>query len=185
MAKKLFFKYAAMSSGKSVALLAAAHNYEERGLTVRLFTSTLDGRAGKGTIASRIGLSREADVFDNTTGFDEDFLGLGHAAILIDEAQFLTGMQVEQLHRYANLNNVAVICYGLRTDFMGRPFEGSAMLLALADQLEELKSICSCSRKATMNIRLGPDGKRERSGAQVQIGAVQYRSVCAACFYTY
>ncbi|MBI3523003.1 MAG: thymidine kinase [Betaproteobacteria bacterium] len=183
MAKKLFFKYAAMSSGKSVALLAVAHNYEERGLSVRLFTSAFDVRSGKGTIASRIGLSREADVFDKQTVFDENSLGLGHGAILVDEAQFLTALQVEQLHRYANLQDVAVICYGLRTDFTGQPFEGSAMLLALADELEELKSICSCSRKATMNIRLGPDGERQRTGAQVQIGAVQYRSVCAACFY--
>ena len=183
MAKKLFFKYAAMSSGKSVALLAAAHNYEERGLSVRLFTSALDDRSGKGKITSRIGLSREADVFEKDTVFDARTLGGGHAAVLFDEAQFLTADQVEQLHRYANMENVAVICYGLRTDFMGKPFEGSAMLLALADQLEELKSICSCSRKATMNIRVGPDGERQRSGAQVQIGAVQYRSVCAACFY--
>lgn len=183
MAKKLFFKYAAMSSGKSVALLSVAHNYEERGLSVRLFTSAFDDRFGVGQIASRIGLSRAAEVFDRDTVFDEQSLGLGHGAILVDEAQFLTAAQVEQLHRYANLQNVAVICYGLRTDFQGKPFEGSAMLLALADELEELKSICSCSRKATMNIRLGENGERQRSGAQVQIGAGHYRSVCAACFY--
>ncbi len=182
---KLFFRYAAMNAGKSTALLQVAHNYEERGMQVRLFTAALDKRAGNGVIASRLGLARAASTFAPDTVFALAQLGADLACVLIDEAQFLTPQQVRQLHRIARLEHLPVICWGLRSDFRGEAFPGSAALLTLADEVEEMKSICSCGRKATMNIRIDGEGRRVREGEQVVIGGNErYRAVCANCFYS-
>lgn len=182
---KLFFRYSAMNAGKSTALLQIAYNYEEQGQRVHLFTAGIDDRSGAGCIASRLGLQRQADVFDEHTDFfallsAEDKL----ACVLIDESQFLAPAQVRQLHRLANVSNVPVICFGLRSDFLGNAFPGSAQLLTLADDIEEIKTICACGRKATMNIRMDDKGQRVHAGAQVEIGGNErYQQVCARCFY--
>ena len=182
---KLYFRYAAMNAGKSTALLQAAHNYEERGMRVRLFTAAHDDRAGPGVIASRLGLARPADTFGADTEFTRAHLGPGMACVLIDEAQFLTPPQVRQLHRMAHVEDMPVLCYGLRSDFRGEAFAGSAALLTLADEVEEMKSICACARKATMNIRIDADGRRVQHGEQVVIGGNErYRAVCPSCFYS-
>lgn len=184
MSKKLHFRSAAMNAGKSTALLQVAHNYEERSLKVIVMTAAIDDRYGVGTITSRLGVSRPAACFDATTDFERLDLS-GAACLLIDEAQFCTPTQAQQLHRIAALRDVPVICYGLRTDFRGQPFPGSAMLLALADDIEEIKTICHCGSKATMNARLDSSGARETEGAQVEIGGNgRYRSMCAKCFYS-
>ena len=181
---KLFFRYAAMNAGKSTALLQVAHNYEERGMKVLLFTAAHDDRAAAGVIASRLGLQRAAATFGAGTVFDGERFGGGVACLLIDEAQFLSPAQVVQLHRLAHLGPVPVICYGLRSDFLGQPFPGSAMLLTLADDLEEVKTICACARKASMNVRLDGTGRRVLGGPQIEIGGNdRYRAVCPSCYY--
>ena len=181
---KLFFRYAAMNAGKSTALLQVAHNYEERGHRVRLFAAEVDDRFGSGLITSRLGPQREAEVFDA----DTNFLALlaadpGVACVLVDEAQFLTKAQVWALHELAHVRNVPAICYGLRTDFQGELFPGSAALLALADEMDEMKTICDCGRKATMNMRVDADNRKVTEGAQIEIGNnARYRAVCGRCF---
>ena len=181
---KLFFRYAAMNAGKSTALLQVAHNYEERGHRVRIFTAVVDDRYGRGYVTSRLGPQRAAEVF----GPDTDFSSLiaadpGIACILVDEAQFLSKAQVWALHEIAHQRNVPAICYGLRTDFQGELFAGSATLLALADEMDEMKTICDCGRKATMNLRVDADNRRVTQGAQVEIGGnARYRAVCGRCF---
>ena len=181
---KLFFRYAAMNAGKSTALLQVAYNYEERGHRVRIFTAQLDDRYGRGYVTSRLGPQRAAEVF----GPETDFLALmvadpGVACILVDEAQFLSKAQVNALHEIAHLHNVPAICYGLRTDFRGELFPGSASLLALADEMDEMKTICDCGRKATMNMRVGEGNRKITEGAQVEIGGnARYRAVCGRCF---
>jgi thymidine kinase len=182
---KLYFRYAAMNAGKSTALLQVAYNYEERGMRVILFTAAHDDRAGSGLIASRLGLARPAGTFGPHTEFTRAHLGPGIACVLIDEAQFLTPSQVRQLHRMAHVEDMPVLCYGLRGDFRGEPFPGSAALLTLADDIEEMRSICACARKATMNIRIDADGRRVQQGEQVVIGGNErYRAVCPSCFYS-
>jgi thymidine kinase len=182
---KLFFRYSAMNAGKSTSLLQIAYNYEEQGQRVQLFTAGIDDRGGVGVIASRLGLQRDAFIFETATNFwdllqDQSEL----ACVLIDESQFLTPVQVRQLHELAHARNIPVICFGLRSDFQGKPFDGAAYLLTLADDLEEIKTICACGRKATMNIRVDDAGKRVREGEQVEIGGNnRYRQVCARCFY--
>ena len=172
-----------MNAGKSTALLQVAHNYEEQGQAVRLYTAAIDDRHGVGRVTSRLGPQRQVDVFDGATDFLAEIAQV--ACVLIDEAQFLAPAQVRQLHQLAQVKGVPVICYGLRTDFMGQPFPGSAYLLALADDIEELKNICSCGKKATMNIRVDQDGKRIRQGAQISIGGNErYQQACGRCFYT-
>lgn len=178
-----------MNAGKSTALLQVAHNYEERGLRVLLFTAAHDHRAGPGRIASRLGLARAATTFGADTAFSAELLqalaGGPVACVLVDEAQFLSELQVRQLHRMAHLHQIPVICWGLRSDFRGEAFAGSAALLTLADDVEEMKSICACARKATMNIRIDAQGRRVQDGAQVEIGGNErYRAVCPACFYS-
>ncbi|OWQ90483.1 thymidine kinase [Roseateles aquatilis] len=181
---KLFFRYAAMNAGKSTALLQVAHNYEERGHAVRIFTAGVDDRYGKGFVTSRLGPQRLAEVFNAAT----DFRALltqspGVACVLVDEAQFLTKDQVWSLHEIAHMRHVPVICYGLRTDFQGELFGGSAALLALADEMDEMKTICDCGRKATMNMRVDASGRKLTEGAQVEIGGnSRYRAVCGRCF---
>jgi thymidine kinase len=182
---KLFFRYSAMNAGKSTSLLQIAYNYEEQGQQVLLFTAGIDDRSGAGCISSRLGLQRQASVFDDHTDF---FQLLGSQStlgcVLIDESQFLSPVQVRQLHRLANTRDIPVICFGLRSDFQGQPFPGAAHLLTLADDIEEIKTICACGRKATMNIRLDEQGHRVREGAQVQIGGNnRYQQACARCFY--
>jgi thymidine kinase len=181
---KLYFRYAAMNAGKSTALLQAAHNYEERGMKVRLLTAAHDNRAGPGIIGSRLGLQRSVETFGPQTVFDAGGLGAGVACVLIDEAQFLTPEQVHQLHRLAHKQRLPIICYGLRSDFRGEAFPGAAALLTLADDLEEMKTICACARKASMNMRVDDEGRRVKEGEQVVIGGNErYRAVCPSCFY--
>ncbi len=181
---KLYFRYAAMNAGKSTALLQAAHNYEERGMRVVLFTAAHDDRVAAGVIGSRLGLQRSAMTFGPRTVFDRKALPAELACLLIDEAQFLTPMQVRQLHRMAHRDSLPVLCYGLRGDFRGDGFPGSLALLTLADELEEMKTICACARKASMNMRLDAQGRRVREGEQVVIGGNdRYRAVCPSCFY--
>ncbi|HEV7180010.1 MAG TPA: thymidine kinase [Candidatus Baltobacteraceae bacterium] len=183
---KLYFRYSAMNAGKSTALIQVAHNYEENGRHVRLYIPSIDQRFGDGTIGSRLGPVRAAQAFYDTTDFFAEMSAMhGISCVLIDEAQFLSVGQVQQLHRGAHLLDVPVIAYGIRTDFLGEPFPGSTYLLALADSVEELKNICSCGRKATMNPRFDARGERIRTGDQVVIeGAVTYRPMCARCFYS-
>jgi len=172
-----------MNAGKSTSLLQVAHNYEEQGQKVKLYTAAIDDRYGVGQITSRLGPHREVDVFDKNT----DFLASAPevACLLVDEAQFLSKEQVVQLHQLAQVRGVPVICYGLRSDFRGDPFPGSAYLLALADDIEEIKNICTCGKKATMNIRVDAQGHRIREGEQVSIGGNEsYRQACGRCFYT-
>ncbi|MBA4227297.1 MAG: thymidine kinase [Hyphomonas sp.] len=179
---KLYFSYAAMNAGKSTILLQAAYNYRERGMEVLLLTSALYRDAEDGHISSRIGISAEAVLYNTET----DLFGLIRDqrnvhpidAIFVDEAQFLTREQVWQLARVADHFGVPVLTYGLRTDFRGELFEGSAALLAIADELREVRTICECGRKATMVVRLGPDGKALTEGEQISIGKATYLSVC-------
>ena len=187
---KLYFRYAAMNAGKSTQALQVTHNYESLGKMVMLMTAEVDGRFGEGQITSRLGVSRAADCFNDSTDmfvaieqFRQD-AGDRLGAVLIDEAQFLSSEQVRQIHKAVHQLGVPVLCYGLRTDFRGQPFAGSTMLLALAESLEEIKNVCSCGRKATMNIRCDAEGKRLREGPQILIGDANYRQACACCFYT-
>ncbi|MFL5330968.1 MAG: thymidine kinase [Gemmataceae bacterium] len=179
---KLYFYYSTMNAGKSTALLQAAHNYAERGMTTLLFTALLDQRAN-GRIASRIGIDKDAMWFTNDTDFWELCPPRNPTCVLIDEAQFLTKTQVRQLARVVDEVNIPVMCYGLRTDFRGELFPGSAGLLAWADSLAELKTICCCGRKATMVVRVSPAGVVEREGAQVEIGGNErYVPLCRKHF---
>ena len=180
---KLYFHFSTMNAGKSTLLLQASYNYRERGMQTYLLTARLDVRAGGGRIASRIGIADEADLFDGASdlfGMIAARLAQGPlACVFLDEAQFLNSAQVWQLARAVDDLNVPVMCYGLRVDFRGKLFPGSAALLALADEMREVRTICHCGRKATMVARLGPDGQALREGAQVQIGGNEtYVSLC-------
>ena len=178
---KLYFHYSTMNAGKSTLLLQASYNYRERGMATLLLTAAHDDRAGTGRIASRIGISDDALTFTPDTDLfalirDQ---GRGAACIFLDEAQFLTETQVWQLARVADDLGQPVMCYGLRVDFRGRLFPGSAALLALADDLREVRTICHCGRKATMVVRQDEQGRALREGAQVQIGGNEtYVSLC-------
>lgn len=179
----LYFTYSAMNAGKSTALLQVAHNYEEREQRVLLMTPAIDKRAGYGRIASRLGFGREALAFTPTT----DLAALVEArhqrdpldCVLIDEAQFLTEAQVWQLTDVVDRLDVPVMCYGIRSDAFGNAFPGSAVLLAVADKLVEMKTICFCGRKATMNLRVDEHGEALREGEQIAIGGNErYLSCC-------
>lgn len=181
---KLYFRYSAMNAGKSTALLQVAHNYLENKMDVRLFTAEVDDRYGRGQITSRMGPFKTAMTYNARFNFSSALQNLKIRAVLIDEAQFLTPEQVRQLHELAHLADLPVLCYGLRTDFRGEPFSGAAYLLALADDIEEIKTICACGKKATMNLRMDAAGGRVTQGEQVEIGGNdRYRQVCARCFY--
>lgn len=180
---KLYFNYSTMNAGKSTVLLQASHNYRERGMSTYLLTAGIDGRAGQGLIASRIGISEKADTFkpsDDVFAMIENRLSQGSVAcVFVDEAQFLTEDQVWQLARAVDDLKVPVLAYGLRVDFQGKLFPGSAALLALADEMREVRTICKCGRKATMVIRQDENGKAITEGAQVQIGGNEtYVSLC-------
>lgn len=179
---KLYFYYSTMNAGKSTSLLQASHNYRERGMKTLLFTAKIDNRAG-GRIASRIGFGADALHFDAETSFLELCNGNKVDCVLVDEAQFLTQNQVKQLARLVDEFNLPVMCYGLRTDFQGELFPGSAALLAWSDTLVELKTICCCGKKATMVVRVRADGTVERDGAQIEIGGNErYISLCRKHF---
>jgi thymidine kinase len=181
---KLYFRYAAMNAGKSTNLLQVAHNYEERGREAVIYTSALDNRAGDGIVASRLGVQRSARTFSTETSFADSFASRP-GCVLIDEAQFLTPVQVRELHRLAHEHHVPVICYGLRTDFRGVGFPGALELLAIADALEEMKTVCRCGKKASMVIRHDAHGERVFEGQQVQVGGNEtYESVCPSRFYS-
>ena len=180
---KLYFNYSTMNAGKSTVLLQASHNYRERGMQTYLLTAQLDHRAGEGRIASRIGISDKADTFDSATNLIEVLkkrLAAGPlACVFIDEAQFLSEEQVWQLARAVDDLKVPVMCYGLRVDFRGELLPGSAALLALADEMREVRTICHCGKKATMVVRRDAEGRTMRDGAQVQIGGNEtYVSLC-------
>jgi thymidine kinase len=185
---KLHFYYAAMNAGKSTLLLQSNHNYKERGMDTLLYTPAVDDRFGVGKIATRLGIEADALAFDN------DFDLYAHAkqaitdnpniaCVLMDESQFLTKQQVRQCCQIADELNKPVLAYGLRTDFMGEPFEGSLYLLAWADILVELKTICHCGRKATMNLRIDEKGQQVKKGDQVFIGGNE--SFVATCRHHY
>ncbi|HVK90480.1 MAG TPA: thymidine kinase [Mycoplana sp.] len=182
---KLYFNYATMNAGKSTMLLQASYNYQERGMRTAIFVASLDERAGRGRISSRIGLHSDAIAFDATDdlyALVETLRADGDGAIacvFVDEAQFLSEEQVWQLARIADRLGIPVMAYGLRTDFQGRLFPGSYALLAIADELREVRTICHCGRKATMVVRLDPEGKVMRQGAQVEVGGNdKYVSYC-------
>lgn len=185
---KLYFYYSAMNAGKTTTLLQSAHNYRERGMRVLILTPRLDDRSGSGTIASRIGLRAQGRAFGRDENLEqlvrEDIAAHGKlGCVLVDEAQFLAKAQAWQLSDVVDALHVPVLCYGLRTDFRGELFEGSAALLAWADELEEIKTICHSGRKATMTVRVDEHGRAVRQGPQVEIGGNdRYVSVSRAEF---
>ena len=171
---KLYFYYSAMNAGKSTTLLQAAHNYEEQGMKVVLLTPIIDDRDGVGTISSRLGIARDALAFDGAFDLYAEVQKQHHespvSCVFVDECQFLTDVQVLQLTFICDRLNIPVLCYGLRTDFQGEPFEGSKYLLAWADELGEIKTICTSGKKATMNARMDENGNRVSAGEQISIG---------------
>ncbi len=184
---KVYFYYAAMNAGKSTVLLQSSYNYRERGMRTLLFTPAIDNRYGTGRIESRIGLRSGAisiGAADNIfKRIQTEHAGEPVACVLVDEAQFLSTEQVWQLSDVADSLEIPVLCYGLRTDFQGRLFPGSAALLGLADDLTELKTICHCGRKATMNLRVDASGHGVREGAQIEIGGDdRYVAMCRRHF---
>jgi thymidine kinase len=185
---KLYFYYSAMNAGKSTVLLQSSYNYKERGMDTIIFSPAVDLRYGPGKVFSRIGLSASAVSFDNEFDiFEYAKNAKAHnpklECILVDEAQFLTKAQVMQLTDVVDKLKLPVLAYGLRSDFQGEPFEGSKYLLVLADNLVEIKTVCFCGRKATMNMRIDAEGRAIRSGAQIQIGGnLNYMSTCRKHF---
>ena len=185
---KLYFYFSAMNAGKTTTLLQSAHNYRERGMRVMILTPRLDNRAGAGTVASRIGLSAPGIAFESSTDLaamvraDLEAQGTLHC-VLVDEAQFLTKAQVWQLGEVVDALHIPVLAYGLRTDFQGELFQGSQYLLAWADELSEIKTICHTGKKATMVLRVDAQGRAVTQGAQVEIGGNdRYVSVSRAEF---
>jgi len=183
---KLYFYYASMNAGKSTNLLQADFNYRERGMRTVLLTAAIDDRFAAGTITSRIGLAADAIAFERDTDLVATVVREGEtppACVLVDEAQFLTAGQVDQLAALADDHGIPVLAYGLRTDFLGALFEGSARLLAIADSLIEIKSVCACGRKATMNLRMDSNGRAIAEGAQTEIGGNDlYIALCRRHF---
>ena len=184
---KLYFYYASMNAGKSTTLLQANFNYHERGMTTMLWTAELDNRGGDKAIESRIGLHAEAHRFESETDMWERITAAHRveplACVLVDEAQFLSKEQVWQLAQVVDKAGIPVVCYGLRTDFQGELFPGSAALLGLADNLVELKGVCHCGRKASMNLRVDESGAAVKQGAQTEIGGNdRYVALCRKHF---
>lgn len=186
---KLYFYYSAMNAGKTTTLLQSNYNYKERGMETLVFIPAIDDRHSQGVIASRIGLEAHAIAFAPDFSFypfveeaqkEENKL----ACILIDEAQFLTKQQVKDLAQVADQLKIPVLCYGLRTDFQGEPFPGSLYLLSWAQEMIEIKTICSCGRKATMNLRVDEKGHAVKQGAQIEIGGNdRYVAMCSRHFW--
>ncbi|MFT4994130.1 MAG: thymidine kinase [Paraglaciecola sp.] len=184
---QLYFYYSAMNAGKSTSLLQSAYNYKERGMRAVIFTAALDNRFGEGKVASRIGLEAKAQLFSNQTDLLATIQQLALQSpvdcLFIDEAQFLTKVQVQQLISVVDDLHIPVLSYGLRTDFLGETFEGSRYLMAWADKLVELKTICHCGRKATFVVRIDEDGFPVTEGAQVEVGGNdRYESMCRKHF---
>ncbi len=184
---KLYFYYASMNAGKSTTLLQADFNYRERGMETMLWTAALDDRFGQGYVTSRIGLKADAHKFDPDTDIagaiatEHDARTL--ACVMVDEAQFLTRDQVFQLAYIADVVGIPVLCYGLRTDFQAELFPGSAALLGIADSLVELKAVCECGRKSTMNLRVDAQGNAVKEGAQTEVGGNdRYVALCRKHF---
>jgi thymidine kinase len=185
MMAKLYFYYSAMNAGKSTTLLQSEYNYNERGMQTLIFAPQLDDRYGAGKVTSRIGLQSDAVIFDKKFNFSdyakEALSSHSLSCVLVDEAHFLTKDQVKQLSDISDYLSIPVLAYGIRSDFRGEPFEGSQYLLAWADKLSEIKTICHCGRKATMNSRVDEQGNVVWEGAQVQIGH-DYVSTCRKHF---
>ncbi|MFL2692695.1 MAG: thymidine kinase [Gammaproteobacteria bacterium] len=184
---KLYFNYSSMNAGKSTMLLQANHNYIERGMQPEIYTSNLDKRFGESEIVSRIGLKSKSNLFDIKTDIYKEILNKNDKkeidCVLIDEAQFLTKNQVKQLGDIVDLLDIPVLTFGIRTDFQGNLFEGSKYLLAWADNLKEIKTVCHCGRKATMVLRLNEYGQITEDGNQIDIGGEEkYVSVCRKHF---
>ena len=184
---QMYFYYSAMNAGKSTSLLQSSYNYRERGMNTLVLTAAIDDRYGIGKVASRIGLETEASIFSSESNLInlvvEALENQSIHCVLVDEAQFLTKEQVRQLTHVVDNMNIPVLCYGLRTDFQGELFIGSHYLLAWADKLVELKTICHCGRKANMVVRLDGSGKVMKEGEQVAIGGNEsYESVCRTHF---
>lgn len=181
---KLYFRYGAMSSGKSAALLQVAYNYEQKGMSIVLIKPSIDTKA-ENKVSSRIGIEREVDILLAATDKIVDKMQpIKPDAIIVDEAQFLTTNQVDELYIITKKYDIPVLCYGLRCDFKMQPFEGSARLLQIADDIEELKTICKCGAKATQNIRL-INNKPVFEGQQIEIDnhtKVEYDGVCGKCY---
>ncbi|HHF3865978.1 thymidine kinase [Haemophilus influenzae] len=180
---KLYFYYSTMNAGKSTTLLQSSYNYRERDMNTLVYTAAIDDRFGVGKVTSRIGISQDAFLFRSETNLfdeiDEHLKKEKVHCVLVDEAQFLNKQQVYQLSNVVDKLKIPVLCYGLRTDFQAELFEGSKYLLAWADQLEELKTICYCGRKANFVLRLNDQGEVIKEGAQIQIGGNDsYLSVC-------
>jgi thymidine kinase len=171
---KVYFYYSAMNAGKTTALLQSDYNYRERGMRTMLFTPAFDNRAGAGLLRSRIGLEAAGHTYEADTDLCAAVRAVHRQnrvhCVLVDESQFLSKEQVHQLTDLADFDNIPVLCYGLRTDFRGELFAGSQYLLAWADDIKEIKTMCPSGRKATMVLRVDPDGKVLREGAQVEIG---------------
>ena len=172
-----------MNAGKSTVLLQASHNYGERGMKTMLFTAELDNRSKVGNISSRIGLSEKASTFNNDdnlfSSVEKRLKKDKISCVFVDEAQFLTDKQVWELSDVVEILDIPVMCFGLRTDFQGKLFEGSSSLLAIADELKEIKTICHCGKKANMVIRADSNGKVLKEGAQIEIGGNEkYISLC-------
>ncbi|MDG4953611.1 thymidine kinase [Actinobacillus equuli subsp. equuli] len=180
---KLYFYYSSMNAGKSTTLLQSSYNYQERGMNTLVYTAAIDDRYGVGKVSSRIGISQEAQLFQSESNLFDEIQRTNQEktlhCILIDEAQFLTKTQVYQLTDVVDKLRIPVLCYGLRTDFQGELFEGSQYLLAWADELQELKTICDCGKKAHFVIRMNEKGEAVADGDQIQIGGNdKYLSVC-------
>ena len=185
---KLYFNYSSMNAGKSTMLLQANHNYQERGMSTIIYTSSVDDRYGRKEIVSRIGLKAESNIFSNDTNIYEEVISFdkdkGVDCVLIDEAQFLSKDQVAQLGQIVDDLDIPVLTFGIRTDFKGNLFEGSEYLLAWADNLKEIKTVCHCGRKATMVLRLDKNGNVIEEGDQIEVGGNEkYVSICRKHFY--
>jgi thymidine kinase len=184
---KLYFYYSAMNAGKTTTLLQSSFNYQERGMNTMLFTARIDDRYGNPIISSRIGITADANLFEEGTDLfsivAESIKNRPLHCILVDEAQFLSKDQVFQLAAIADSLKIPVLCYGLRTDFQANLFEGSKWLLALADEMNELKTICTCGRKASMNLRIDENGNAVKDGASIEIGGNdRYIALCRKHF---
>jgi len=184
---QLYFYYSSMNAGKSTHLLQSSYNYQERGLATAIYTAKIDDRFAKGKVASRLGIDADAYLFDDNSNMFIDIKEKDQQAkldcVLIDEAQFLTTEQVKQLTDVVDLLHIPVLAYGIRTDFLGETFSGSAALLAWADKLVELKTICHCGRKANFVIRQDANGVAVKVGQQVEVGGNErYEPLCRAHF---
>jgi len=187
---QLYFYYSSMNAGKSTHLLQSSYNYNECGLRTVLYTAQIDDRYAKGKVSSRLGIDADAQLFGENTDLLSEIKILQHedaiACVLIDEAQFLSKTQVKQLTDIVDTLNIPVLAYGIRTDFLGQTFSGSAALLAWADKLVELKTICHCGRKANFVIRLDKNGNAATGGEQVEVGGNErYQALCRRHFKSY